>query len=69
LVDEKFPADYTGRNLTSEKLSLTIWIILIRKLFVDENKKRNVQTIKMSLLVNYLSKLEKSGLEDYRGLV
>lgn len=41
------------------------WIILIRKLFVDEFKKRNNKTIKLNILYSYIQKIDKEGLEEF----
>lgn len=41
-----------------EKLSLTVWMILLRKLYVNEFKKRNSKTVKLETLFSYIQKLE-----------
>lgn len=40
-----------------EKLSLTAWMILLRKLYVNEFKKRNSKTVKLEILFSYIQKL------------
>lgn len=41
------------------------WVILIRKLFADEYKKRKNKTIKLSTLYSYIQKIDKQGLQEF----
>jgi len=52
-----------------DKLSVMTWLILIRKLFVDEYKRRNSSSVKLNLIVNYIYKLERTGLEEFNLLI
>jgi hypothetical protein len=45
------------------------WLILIRKLFVDEFKRRNSNIVKLNLIINYIYKLERGGLDEFSLIV
>lgn len=59
LVDEPTPA----RRI--DRLGIMAWLILIRKLFVDEWRKRNSKTVKLPILYSYIQKLDGTGLEEF----
>jgi hypothetical protein len=61
LVD--YPNEPTARKV--ERLSLMAWLILLRKLFVEEFKKRSSRAIKPSILYSYIQKLDSEGLDEF----
>lgn len=48
-----------------EKLGIMAWLILIRKLFVDEFKKRSSKCVKLNILYSYIQKLDSEGLNQF----
>jgi hypothetical protein len=45
------------------------WLVLIRKLFVEEFRKRSSKTVKLGVLFSYIQKLDNEGLDEFSSLI
>jgi hypothetical protein len=62
LVDER--PDLPVVPETPLKLNATGWLIYLRRLFVDEYRKRGATAVRLGLILSYVQKVEKGGVSE-----
>jgi hypothetical protein len=46
-----------------------VWVMLIRKLFVEEFQKRSSKTVKLAILFSYIQKIDNEGLDAFSSMI
>ena len=56
-------------NTLGERLNVTTWLILIRKMFVEEERRRGQCVVRAEGLMDYLHRLQREGLDTFNAIV